>query len=230
VALFGIGRRQLVALLVRRTVVGTVIAMRDAMRSPRLFVAAVVLAITATASADPLTLSDRAPRKHVATAYALVGAGLVLSTTAMIVGGELHGRAEEDLELAGVGGLIVAPSLGHMYASDWVSGGLLLRIAGSGVVVGGLYSLVSTELDPGEWHTHPTPNGPTAVSNDGSFGGGLLLVGLGLAGIVGGAVLDLTTTGSAVDDWNHEHHLMLAPTALPTPTGMAGGFALTGQF
>jgi hypothetical protein len=95
----------------------------------------------------------------------------------------------------GTAGLLLGPSAGHAYASNWSAYGLgiSIRLAGAGVFFLG----VST-LDP--W----APNGGTVG-----------LFAIGSAMVVISAIVDFATVGDSVDSYNDEHgfhNLSLRPT------------------
>ncbi len=150
-----------------------------------------LLVLTGTAVAEPV--------KHRRTAVALIAGG-ALAAGAIVAGGALapNESTRDALLSTGLTGLLIAPSLGHLYADELVTGGMLLRVAGVATLG------VAT----------------------GTFGekrrDSSTLAGVGIAAIACGAIWDLATTGGAVDRWNR------GPTLLAMPhgagLGVAGGF------
>ena len=103
----------------------------------------------------------------------------------------------------------LAPTIGHLYAGDYLSPGLFMRVAGGGLLALGF-------------------NDPLYKPSDGvglsTSGGIAVLAGLGLS--IGGIVYDIATARSATRRTN-AHHVDVMPTAY---TGASTGVGLVGAF
>jgi hypothetical protein len=103
---------------------------------------------------------------------------------------------------------IALPSLGHWYAHDWVSKGLVLRTIGvAGIALG---AAQTCEDDP----------------CGGDF---LILASIGV--LLTGAIWDIASSWSAADEYNAARaHTTLAPTVLTPPSGPVLGLGFSGTF
>ncbi|HTR51881.1 MAG TPA: hypothetical protein VMJ10_14295 [Kofleriaceae bacterium] len=178
----------------------------------RWLVIAVILAGTAPAHAD----------KSRATAVELSATGAAMST-AFVFGAFFTGRdnseVNEPLLYTGLGTSVITPSLGEIYAGQYLSWGMGIR-AGAGALAGIALSLhketVTCELATSSNQTCTQLSG-TAVA----------VLGLAAIAYVGGVALDVMDAGPAADRYNAVHGktyaYALVPTVLPTPTGAVPG-------
>ena len=152
-------------------------------------------------------------------ASALSGIGVGVSS-AVVVSSFFIGNGHDDINtplfLAGLGTSIVTPSLGQIYAGEYLTLGMAVR-GGAGVLAG-LAFLTQRE---------------TVACDDGIHkdchnfkSGGLALLGLAAIGYIGGMAYDVQDAPDAADRANHTITLALVPTALPH----GGGLALAGTF
>lgn len=157
-----------------------------------------LIALTTTASAEseprPAPVSENV-------ALGLSVSGTVASYAMLIVGDNLD---QDGVSAAGVVGAVLAPSAGHWYAHKPVSRGLVIRVAGAGVVALGVAAGRSNDL--------------VGLLLGGLVGGGL---------VVGGTIDDIATSRSAARKHN-EHRVNTA--LVPTTNAHGGGLALVGTF
>jgi hypothetical protein len=133
--------------------------------------AVVVLAGEARAGDDP------------AVAFALSGGGAGASFAAIGVG---ISTENPYLGLGGLASLAITPSLGHLYAGDPLTAGLVVRTAGLGAMAGGWL-----------WMLHSCPK--IADTMPCASGGFLLSIG-GLIATVIGTGIDVGTAAEAARD------------------------------
>jgi hypothetical protein len=152
--------------------------------------------------------NDRDPN----TALGLSIAGSVVAVGLIIPAGNTN-RLEWKTGLPLLVGAELAPSIGHVYAGDYLSAGLLTRLAGGGLIVLGA-------ADP-----FPRNHNSFSLEPLSPLGGMCLLVGLGLT--IAGTAYDVATSPAAAR--HHAHHRDIAPAIMPTPHG-APGFGLAGTF
>lgn len=119
---------------------------------------------------------------------------------------------QPELALAGAVGMLIGPSLGHWYAGQYVTGGLLIRGAGAALVLGGLVQALD---DFG------------CEGSCGSEGATLALA--GAAVFIGGTLYDLATAGRAAREWN-EKHLDMGPMVVSSVSGPVAGLGVAGSF
>ncbi len=125
-----------------------------------------------------------------------------------------HTSAEWKPAAAELAGAVVAPAIGHIYAGDWLSPGLGMRVAGAGLLVLGAYNWSRPSGNSSQIELSPV--------------GGMLIAG-GLVSLATGVIYDIATSRRAVRRYNREH-ATIVPTALATATGVAPGLALAGGF
>ena len=151
----------------------------------------------------PLTRSKK--NRTVGTLLALGGTAVpVLMFVAAI--NIRDGDTGMNLALASFATMIVAPSAGHWYAGKILTAGMGLRALGGTVAVLSLMVLAASEGD--------------ATGAETAFWCGTITLGVG-------AVYDIATAGSAVDEWN-EKHVTVMPTALKVGDGY--GIGVVGRF
>lgn len=103
---------------------------------------------------------------------------------------------------------IALPSLGHLYAHDWLSKGLVIRTLGlAGIALG----------------TRQT-------CEDAPCGGDFLII-ASIGAVITGTIWDLASAPSAADEYNASHaHTTLAPAVLTPPSGPVVGLGINGTF
>jgi len=158
--------------------------------------------------------------KSRATAVELSATGAALST-AFVFGAFFTGRdnseVNEPLLYTGLASSVITPSLGEIYAGQYLTWGMGIR-GGAGVLAGIALSLhqetVTCELATSSTQTCKQLSG-TAVA----------VLGLAAIAYVGGVALDVMDAGPAADRYNAIHGKTYAfvPTVLPTPTGAVPG-------
>jgi hypothetical protein len=196
----------------------------------RIWLALAVLATTHTAHAD--IYLDPEPDPQHATTLALEGTSLSLAATGIgaVLSFGSHGEPARAVGAMVLGlstaSLIITPSLGHRYGTGNArTPGMLVRIGGYAVVgAGGVLEI--RDLLHGLF-----------CSDDNACSArnyrGLVIMGVGGATMLVGAIYDITTaqrdTEAAIRQ--HRAELHLAPTALRTTDGhTVAGLGLAGRF
>lgn len=114
----------------------------------------------------------------------------------------------------GLGLAVVTPSLGELYAGEWFTPGMAVRIASAGLAV---YAVRNEEA---------TVTCDTAATFGETCkqlkGAGVALVGVAAIGFIGGMWYDALDAGDAVARWRKRHGIVVTPTT--------NGIALAGQF
>lgn len=151
----------------------------------------------------------------------LLGLGLSVTSTALPLAaiGALwqSGNAEEHLGLWSLNWIaaFLGPSVGHWYAGEYLTPGLVGRgIGGVALVVGVGMSLNCLGSQNPDCETNRT--------------GGVVVVS-GIALMVGGAIYDIATSPRAVHRWNRSH-LQIVPTPVGTGSTPGFGMAVAGTF
>jgi hypothetical protein len=191
----------------------------------------IVCWLCSIASASPETPSSPSARgrKDPTTARSLsLGSTLIAGTGLFVAGALLREHGENgaaNLAFAGGGiGLLVGPSVGHIYTEDAMNRWLGLRVGGLGVAaVGGMLAIASA-LD--DWDNSSGGNG------NGGAGAGIALMGIGAVGFAAGVVGDIVTASSSADAYNVKHSIdvHLTPAPIVTPAGVTPGVGLVGRF
>jgi len=158
----------------------------------------------APATEQAPSLPRRAPKNR-DTAFLLSSVGTLVPIGIFVA----SIRAEKpSLLLLSTGVAIFTPSAGHWYAERFFTPGMGIRALG--VTVSGLALMAAIAND------------------DGSSSGAVKLFYGGLGLVAVGALWDIATAGSAVDDWNRRNVPAVAPTVMKTGDGY--GFGLAGSF
>lgn len=164
-------------------------------------------ALALTVLARPAAAEEAKDLKSPEQALAFSGGVTLLSGILVLA------TAEDDrispVTAAGVAGLALGPSLGHVYAGEYLTGGLALRAAGMAVAILG-YREASRCSSVGDCHMTA---GATGVV-------------LGLGAFAAGALWDIATASRAADRWNARHGLTIAPVV----TDDGAGVSLAGSF
>lgn len=174
---------------------------------------------TKPAAAETETSDERNP-----TAAVLLSAAPSAAATAVLVAGLVgDGDNSGQLVLAGVGGLMIAPAVGHWYGAGtpWTAGAAI-RGVGLGLMATGVVVAVADATS--------SIAGGEKEQNAGTVG--VLFYG-GIAALGVGAVYDIATAYGATEAANERrtHSLRIAPTMVSTSTGHAAmGLRLSGSF
>ena len=169
---------------------------------------ALSIAAASPAHAQPAPQPDES--KSEASALALSIAGTLGS--AGLLGAGVASAGNGHVAMLGVGALasVVGPSIGHIYAGEYLTAGLVTRVVGMAAFALGASVIVNCD-DEG-CDTVP---------------GTLMLVGAGV--YLAGAIYDIATAPRAARRWNAKHHVWVMPTVVgPTTHATIGlGFSAT---
>jgi hypothetical protein len=173
-----------------------------------LLAAVMVVAAMRPAHAD-------AHRKKVATALSSVGVGVsgAIVLSSFLVGDT--GTVDTPVFAVGLASGVVTPSLGELYAHQWLTLGEGIRLGGAALA---LYAVTRTH-DVG--CDGSQPGTATCTELDGS---GVALLGIAAIAFIGGAAYDVVDAPDAVD--RHDLQVGLAPLRVPG----GGGLAIAGRF
>ncbi len=131
-------------------------------------------------------------------------------------------RINAPVMYTGLGLLFVTPSLGEMYAGEYVTIGMGIRALAAGLAV---YTLRNqTKLARCDTSKSPT-DPPCEVFTENAYP----LLGIAAIAFIGGVWYDALDAGDAVDRYNRKHDLTVTPI-VPTTTGLAPGLSLAGSF
>lgn len=112
----------------------------------------------------------------------------------------------------------VTPSLGELYAGEWFTPGMGIRIASAGLAV---YA-IQNEQETVRCDTASSSTQPMCKELGGT---GIALVGLAAIGFIGGMWYDSLDAGDAIDRWRSRHGIVVSPTVGPsTGLSLAGSF------
>ncbi|HUS28887.1 MAG TPA: hypothetical protein VMZ53_10260 [Kofleriaceae bacterium] len=123
----------------------------------------------------------------------------------------------------GIGMLMVTPSLGEMYAGQYLTWGMGVRAVATGFAIWTL----QTQTEPVRCEVINAPHEPTCNSfNDMAYPL------LGIAGIafVGGVWYDVLDAADSADRFNARHGYTVVPAPMQGPNGMAPGLVVSGAF
>lgn len=172
----------------------------------------------ATGSTAELTTGPASePPKSRATAFALSAGGTALSG-ALLLGAATTGNGH--LVLVGAVGSLILPSLGQIYAGQPFTWGQPIRVASTAVLAVGAHEAL--KCFGFRWGDSPPP-----CENDRDLAGTLIVAGAIGYGV--GALYDIATAGSAVDNFNRKHQLRAAPLVAPG-AGTTVGLGFSGTF
>ena len=159
----------------------------------------------------PDVLPEPAPDKSVELATGLtVGLPLVgLAVTYAGASGDLP--TNPGLAVLGLAIMLVGPSAGHQYTGHVGTVGLATR----GLAFATMYVGLSGYLSDESPHDRKV---------------GKVVLGAGMAAFVGSIVYDVITARPEVGEWNRDHAITIAPTAIATPTGSSFGLGIGGRF
>ncbi len=177
--------------------------------------AAVVLSLSTAALAEPAAGPDD-DAKSPALAIGLSTAGTVLPL--VMIGAAFDGSdVNVTLYLAGMAGTLIGPSIGHWYAHEYVTPGLLGRGAGAALAgIGAAMSLECIGL------VSPCETTPTMVAGE--------IIGIvGIAVYAGSTLYDIATAGRVTRAWN-DNHIQIAPTVMGSGATRSVGLSASGSF
>jgi hypothetical protein len=156
------------------------------------------------------------PPKSRATAFALSAGGTALSGALLLGAATGNGH----IVLVGAAGSLILPSLGQIYAGQLFTWGQAIRVASTAVLAVGANEALKC-FGP-RWGDSPPP-----CENDRDLAGTMIVA--GAIGFGVGALYDIATAGSAVDNFNRKHQLRAAPLVAPG-AGTTVGVGLSGTF
>ncbi len=169
----------------------------------KIFVLAVVV-VGRTAFAQP---SDT-PRAHKRLLTAVIVSDVAVGVPMLVagIGAEAtHGSANAAFGVIAVTALLLGPSAGHWYVGEYVTKGMVVRLAGVAAIAA---------LAIGDPHVDPTVT---------------IIALMGAAGLwTTGVLIDAATLPGAVQRFNDQHALGVAP--LVTPEGIVPGVSIGGAF
>jgi hypothetical protein len=170
-----------------------------------------MLLVSATAGAEPPGKPHKALRAALGWSLGVTAFGVATGIAAT------HADRGAQFALLGFSGtsLLVGPSIGRFYAGHYVSAGLVTRVIGLGVFSMGQ----ALQCLPQNERSISTCGARLQFDGTAYVGAGIMVL---------GAMWDLASIPEDVADYNS--HATLIPTALRTPTGIAPGLALVGQF
>lgn len=188
----------------------------------RLALATVAVLVVSSFAA---TAAEAGPRNR-QTARVLSGAAAGVAGAVTLTGfltvpeGEAFNRP---VLYTGVGMLFVMPSLGEMYAGQYLTWGMGVRAVATGLAVWTLHE----EVEPVVCDTI----GANKDLNCKQFKENAYpLLGVAAIAFIGGVFYDVLDAPDAADRFNARHGFVVAPAPLSGPNGMAPGLTLTGTF
>ena len=174
----------------------------------RAIVVLVVLALASPVRAE----------KSETVSFGLAATGTAVSSTLVVAALLFHGEDDEfnkPVMIAGLASSVITPSLGHLYAEQWLTVGMGIRAA-----AGTLALLGFSRTQPAPCISDRNQNCPTTT------GGGLTLVSLAAIAYIGGIAFDVRDSRDAARRYNKKHRAVLAPTAM----SHGAGLSLAGRF
>lgn len=188
----------------------------------RLALATVAVLVVSSFAA---TAAEAGPRNR-QTARVLSGAAAGVAGAVTLTGfltvpeGEAFNRP---VLYTGIGMLFVMPSLGEMYAGQYLTWGMGVRAVATGLAVWTLHE----EVEPVVCDTI----GANKDLNCRQFKENAYpLLGVAAIAFIGGVFYDVLDAPDAADRFNARHGFVVAPAPLSGPNGMAPGLTLTGTF
>jgi hypothetical protein len=163
--------------------------------------------------------------KNPKTAQVLSSVGASISGAVVVAGfvtAPDSRRINEPVMYTGIGMLFITPSLGEMYAGEYVTLGMGVRALSAGLAVWTMRSQTTlVRCDDALTSSEPLCEQFTANAYP--------LLGLAAIGFIGGVWYDALDADDAVDRWNKRHGLSVTP-AVPSANGPAPGLTLSGRF
>ena len=148
-------------------------------------------------------------RKRGSTALALSASGTAVSLGIMIVAARdaTSGEDADRMMLVGAGALLLAPSLGHWYAGDKISTGLLARLGGTALMITG--AVMAYDCDDLDADCRRDSGESVAMLGAGVF--------------IAGVLWDVATAPDAARRWNARHGVAITPTVTSGGAGLSFG-------
>jgi hypothetical protein len=173
-----------------------------------------LLALAAPAHAG----KRRETAQYLSAGGAIVSSGLVLGSFLL---GRHDATVNEPMFYTGLGTSLVTPSLGQIYAGQYVTWGMGIRALAAGLAI----VAITTQTE------HVACIGAQAGSTGCTelTGTGVALAGAFAIAYIGGTALDVMDAPDAVDRYNHSH-VMVMPAVLPTPKGAAAGLYFSATY
>lgn len=173
----------------------------------RFLTTSILAAVLASSAAASDTSSVPGSKSHSdAYKYSLMGT-LAPTVVGIGVSAATGGEAGDVGVSLSLGGLVIGPGLGHLYAGNPGRFALGMGIRAVALVGGGLMASQSSENK--EW--------------DESLGQVVLWIGLGATVALGSAIYDIRSTDTSVDRYNNAHRPL--PRLTVSPTWFAGQHA-----
>jgi hypothetical protein len=167
-------------------------------------------------------------KKSRTTAQALSGGGTALASV-LVLAGFLAAPSGEEFEkpvlYTGIATAAILPSLGEVYAGEYLTYGMAARVFAAGIATVALTTQMKTETCD-----------DATMSNQQCTklqGAGFALLGVAAIAFVGGMAYDVQDAGDAADRWNVRHGFTatIVPTAMLAPNGQTvPGLALAARF
>lgn len=181
----------------------------------RLFIPLFIVLACATARAD----KDRQTAQLLSSVSAGVSGAVVV---AGFVAAPDSRRINEPVMYTGLGLLAVTPSLGEIYAGQYLTIGMGVRALATGFAVYTLRSQTRlARCDTALSSTEP----PCEIFTEAAYP----LLGIAAIGFIGGVWYDVLDADDAVDRFNARHNIGVSPM-VPTSNGAAPGLSLSGTF
>jgi hypothetical protein len=167
-------------------------------------------------------------KKSRTVAQALSGGGTALASV-LVLAGFLAAPPGEEFEkpvlYTGIATAAILPSLGEVYAGEYLTYGMAARVFAAGIATVALTTQMKTE----------TCDDATMANQQCTKlqGAGYALMGIAAIAFVGGMAYDVQDAGDAADRWNVRHGFTatIVPTAMIAPTGATvPGLVLAGSF
>jgi hypothetical protein len=131
-------------------------------------------------------------------------------------------RINEPVMYTGLGMLFVTPSLGEIYAGQYLTWGMGIRALAAGLMV---YT-VNTQTRLATCDTaHSSQEPPCEIFTEGAYP----LLGLAAIGFIGGVWYDALDADDSVERYNRRNGFTVTP-GVPTTSGAAPGLTLSGTF
>lgn len=124
--------------------------------------------------------------------------------------------------LTGIGMLFVTPSIGEVYAGQYLTWGMAIRGAAAGLAV----FTLETQTKTITCQTAHTSDEKCQGFKENAYP----LLGIAAIAFVGGVWYDALDAKDAAERYNVAHGYSIAPAVMPTASGTAPGLMLSGRF
>jgi hypothetical protein len=169
-----------------------------------------ILLACGTARAD-----DLEHKRNVAQALSGVGVGVSAGFLTAAFLTDRGGVINVPLFATGLATSAITPSLGELYAGQWLTWGMAVRAGAAGLMILGAYDTETVRCDTGPIGSMCTTLSSSAIP----------ILGIAAVAYVGGAAYDVIDAPDAVDRKSRER-FVLAPIVIPR----GGGIGLSGSF